>query len=75
MSFPANLKERIEEYLKSHNEQWDESKHHIFIDVTQSPPKLIIEKWNYNCKLFSLKNGGTQTRQDDRTSERPETKT
>ena len=60
MSFPTDLDERIQAYLRKHNETWDEEKHFIYIDCMASATAdmLVFEEWKYNVKKPSLEDLG-----------------
>ena len=49
MSYPKDLDERITKYLKDNNEEWEQQKHHIYIQTTKERELLVIEEWNYKC--------------------------
>lgn len=50
MDYPIDLDERIKQYLKDNNEEWNEDLHHIYIDKTI----LTFDIWQYKCEKPSL---------------------
>ena len=55
-SYPLDLDERIKKYLIENNEEWDKSKHHMYIQNNKNNTEiLVIDMWKYKCNIPSTK--------------------
>ena len=49
INYPTNLDDRIKKYLKECDEEWNDCKHHIYIQNAQGTELLVIAEWRYKC--------------------------